>query len=51
MQEMNNQAAAMEQYFCSLPMIVQESIKQSGVEFCNMEEMKSFVENLNKQNG
>ena len=50
MQNMNNQNSQMEQYFCSLPKFVQESMKQSGVEFCDVAQMKAFVDNLSTKN-
>ena len=50
MQNMNNQNSQMEQYFCSLPKFVRESMKQSGVEFCDVAQMKAFVDNLSKKN-
>ena len=42
MQNMNNQNSQMEQYFCSLPKFVQE--------FCDVAQMKAFVDNLSKKN-
>lgn len=40
---------AMQQYFQTLPAFVQESIKQSGVDLKNLQEMQDFVKHLNKQ--
>lgn len=38
----------MKQYFNSLPAFVQESIEQSGVSFNNVNELRTFVQNLNQ---
>lgn len=37
------------QYFMSLPAYVQETIKQSGVEICSEEELRSCAEKLMKK--
>lgn len=36
----------MTEYFNTLPPMVQESIKQSGIKFSNEEEMKNYAKNL-----
>lgn len=36
----------MKQYFDSLPAYVQENIMQTGVELCNMDQLRSCAENL-----
>ena len=41
---------AMQEYFDALPTLVQESIKQSGTELCNLQEMKDFANKLLAQN-
>ena len=33
-------------YFRSLPKMVQESIKQTGIEFCCQEELRQYAEKL-----
>ena len=40
---------AMQNYFNTLPALVQESIKQSGVEICNLQQMKDFANKLLQQ--
>lgn len=37
---------AMQDYFNTLPVLVQESIKQSGAELNNLQEMKDFAAKL-----
>ncbi len=39
-------SAAVEQYFSTLPPMVQESIKQSGLEFSSVRELKKYAGNL-----
>lgn len=39
----------MQQYFSSLPPLIKESIEQSGITFESTAELRSFVENLNRQ--
>ncbi len=41
---------AMQDYFNTLPPLVQESIKQSGTELCSLQEMKDFANKLLEQN-
>lgn len=40
--------AKLQSYFDSLPKIVQESIMQCGMEFKNVDELKTFVDGLNQ---
>lgn len=40
----------MQQYFASLPTFVQESIEQSGVEFESLDQLRTFVDSLNRKN-
>lgn len=40
---------AMQQYFQSLPAYIQESIKQSGVDLKNEQELRDFVDHLNQK--
>jgi len=37
------------QYFSTLPFFIQESIEQTGLTFNTVDELKSFVENLEKK--
>lgn len=38
-----------QQYFEALPAYIQESIKQSGLQFHTEQELRQFVENLSNQ--
>lgn len=41
----------MQQYFSSLPVYVQETIKQSAPKITNEDELRKFAENLMQSNG
>ena len=40
----------MKEYFSKLPVFVQESITQSGINFDSVDQLQAFAEYLNKQN-
>lgn len=39
----------MQQYFSTLPIFIQESIEQSGMKFENLNQLRSFVDNIGKR--
>ncbi len=45
---MSHKDPALEAYFLSLPPLVQETIKQSGVSYDNLDQLKSLVHGLNQ---
>ncbi len=47
MQETERQA--MDRYFQSLPVWIQESIKQSGVQWSTQDELRQLADNLRRQ--
>lgn len=47
MQEHNPQLR-MELYFKTLPKLVQESVRQSGIQFESLEQLKSFADSIQK---
>jgi hypothetical protein len=40
----------MQEYFSTLPIFIKESIEQSGVKFESVDDLRAFVNNLNRTN-